>query len=107
MGEDAPTAFVSWAHRAQDWTSAQAKAWEGTVRQFTDALRLAGVDADVDLYHYSDADVDWTRYGTSMIEKSDTTIVAMSTAWAERWQGINPPTVGAGAAREADALHGR
>lgn len=65
------------------------------------------MDVDVDLYHYSDAEVDWTRYGTSMIEKADTTIVAMSRAWAERWRGANTPTVGAGAAREADALHGR
>lgn len=107
MAEQGPTVFVSWAHHAPNWTTEQAEAWQETVRHFTDALRLAGVDADIDLYQYHDPEIDWTRYGTLAIERADTTIIAMSPAWAERWRGSNPPTVGAGAAREADALHGR
>ncbi|MFB9688327.1 SEFIR domain-containing protein [Amycolatopsis plumensis] len=102
-----PTAFVTWAHRASDWTAEQTEEWLRTVHRFAAALREAGVDADVDLFHQHDDEVDWTRYGTLAIEHADTTIIAISRAWRERWEGSNSPLEGAGAAREADFLHGR
>jgi hypothetical protein len=41
-----------------------------------------------------------------MTQECDFTLIVASTAWRERWEGRNEPHEGAGAAREADALHG-
>lgn len=101
-----PSAFVSWAHTAHDWSEARSESWEKTVVEFTGSLRSHGVAADVDLFHIDDADVDWTRFGPQRIADSDVTIIAVSSAWRERWEGRNSPSVGAGVAQEADELHG-
>lgn len=99
--------FVSWAHSHRTWDRVRIEKWERSVAEFTTTLRQdAGLDADVDLYHLSDPEVDWTRLGPSQILDADFTIVVMSRSWAERWAGRNLPTEGAGAAAEADTLHG-
>ena len=58
------------------------------------------------LFHFSETSIDWTRWGPDKVRTRDFVIVAMSEAWAQRWLGINAPTVGAGAVAEADTLKG-
>ncbi|MBY4277419.1 hypothetical protein HQO27_26360 [Rhodococcus fascians] len=65
-----------------------------------------GIDADIDLYHSDDLEIDWTRFGPSLIEECDFTFVVISKAWGDRWSGKNDPTTGAGAVGEADTLKG-
>ncbi|WP_131822877.1 SEFIR domain-containing protein, partial [Mycobacteroides chelonae] len=101
-----PTALISWAHANTDWSPAEVAEWERTIKAFADLLRASGIDVDVDLFHFSEAAVDWTRWGQEKVCTSDFVIVALSKAWAQRWQGINAPHVGAGAVAEADALKG-
>lgn len=101
-----PTALVSWAHSNTDWDRDQSSEWERAVKAFAEVLREGGVDAELDLFHLSDTSIDWTRWGQNKVRTSDFVIVAISRAWAERWQGDNVPTVGAGAVAEADALKG-
>lgn len=100
-----PTVFISWAHANEGWSRAQIAAWQGDVATLAATLRSLGVDADVDLFHL-DESTDWTRYGPTAIVDNDFTLVVLSAAWAERWSGKNRPTAGAGAAAEADTLHG-
>jgi hypothetical protein len=90
----APTAVVSWAHSNTDWGRGQTAEWERTVKAFTNLLRAGGIDADLDLFHLSDTSIDWTRWGPNKVRTSDFVIVAISRAWAERWQGINAPHQG-------------
>jgi len=101
----APTVFVSWAHSNDAWSSAEAKAWQAEVADFSATLVQLGVDADVDLFHL-DEPMDWTRFGPRRIQESDMTVVVISEAWSQRWSGDNDPRVGAGAAAEADTLKG-
>lgn len=98
--------FVSWAHSSPGWTEERTNAWATTVATFASALRLHGIDADVDLFHLNDDSVDWTRFGPLAIDGADVTVVAVSAGWRERWEGTNEATVGAGAVQEADQLHG-
>ena len=63
-----------------------------------------GVDADVDLYHTEDLDVDWSLFGPMQIEQSKFLLIAVSQAYRDRWFGRAPLGMGAGAAREAIAL---
>jgi SEFIR domain len=105
IDERSLSVFVSWAHSAHGWSKARIESWKKTVFEFTDSLREYGVDAEVDLY-YDNANVDWTRFGPQKIADSDVTIIAVSSAWRERWEGRNPANVGAGAAAEADELLG-
>ena len=62
------------------------------------------IDVDIDLFHQAEPGVDWTRFGPRRIDDVEWVIVALSRAWRERWEGRNPPTEGAGAVAEADAL---
>lgn len=101
-----PTALVSWAHRGEDWSDDQTAAWTQAVVEFTGALRGNGIDADLDLFHADEVDVDWTRFGPRSVADSQFVIVAISEAWAQRWSGTNKPSKGAGAVAEADALKG-
>lgn len=105
---DAPiTALVSWAHRNVGWTNQQAEDWTATVVTFATLLRRHGIDADLDLWHESDSSIDWTRWGQQRVAECDYVIIAISTAWKQRWEGSNSPTVGAGAVAEANTLKGR
>lgn len=98
--------FISWAHQHQSWSKKQTRAWQESVATFASMLRQEfGIDADIDLFHL-DEPTDWTRYGQRAVIDSSRVIIVHSKAWAERWEGTNAPTEGAGAAREADALHG-
>lgn len=102
----AHSVFISWAHSHSGWTKGQTQLWQESIATLASTLRQAfGVDADVDLFHL-DENTDWTRFGQKAIVDSDRVVIVMSRAWAERWEGTNLPTEGAGAAREADALHG-
>ncbi len=102
----APTVLVSWAHRGQDWSDQEAAEWTREVVEFAGLLRANGIDADLDLFHAEETDVDWTRFGPLAIASSEFVVVAISEAWAQRWTGENIPTLGAGAVGEADALKG-
>jgi hypothetical protein len=103
---DSPTVFVSWAHGHSTWTPKRIRAWEESIATLSSTLRQSfGIDADVDLFHLHEP-VDWTRFGQRGIVNNQRVVVVLSKAWAERWDGTNPPTEGAGAAREADSLHG-
>jgi hypothetical protein len=98
------TAFVSWSHDATELESSDSE-WRDDVVEFTTLLRTeGGIDADVDAYHLSDTDIDWTRFGPLRIQQSDYVLVVVNRAWKERWEGTNDPTTGAGAAAEANAL---
>ena len=98
--------FISWAHSHASWTQKQVSAWQESVATLASTLRQSfGIDADIDLFHLHES-VDWTRFGQRGIVNNQRVIVVLSKAWAERWEGTNVPTEGAGAAREADALHG-
>ena len=98
--------LVSWAHRGEKWTSRQEKDWERLVMEFTTELRGMGVNADIDLFHTHEDSADWTRFGQNAVREADYVLVAITEAWAQRWSGTNTPTVGAGAAAEADTLKG-
>jgi RNA polymerase sigma factor (sigma-70 family) len=91
-----PTAIVCWAHEDE--------AWQETVVSFAVTLRKLGIDADVDLFHQHDQDVDWTTYGPQAIADRAFALVAVSRAYKERWEGRADPRVGAGAVREANVL---
>jgi len=93
-----PSVFVSWAHAG--------RAWEDTLARFAKLLREERVNADIDLHHQDELGMDWHRYGPTQIRESDVVIVAVSKEWRQRWDGTNAPTVGAGAAAEADELYG-
>lgn len=105
-GGDRPTVFVSWAHTQRGWSRQMIQLWQESVATLTSTLRQRfGIDADVDLFHLDEM-VDWTRFGQRSVEQADRVLVVLSRSWAERWSGTNGPTEGAGAAREADTLHG-
>lgn len=91
-----PAAMICWAHGDETW--------QGTVARFAFKLRELGVDADVDLFHLHDPNVDWTTYGPKAIEDREWVLVAVSRAFKERWEGRADPRTGAGAAREANVL---
>lgn len=101
-----PKAFISWAHKHASMSTEAAQEWERQVAEFATTLRQVGIDADVDLYHLDDVDVDWTRYGPNAIRDREFVLLAASPAWRERWEGTNHPAEGAGAAAEADTLKG-
>jgi RNA polymerase sigma factor (sigma-70 family) len=95
-GIEAPTAMVCWAHGDD--------AWHKTIVAFAVTLREFGIDADVDLFHLHDQDVDWTTYGPQAITDRAFALIAVSRAYKERWEGSADPRVGAGAVREANVL---
>lgn len=101
-----PTVFVSWAHTHGTWSPQRTVHWEQTVVAFAQLLRRCGVDVDADVFSYTARGVDWTRFGTTAIASSETVLIVGNEPYWERWEGRNPPTEGAGVAREADALRG-
>ena len=107
LDQPPPTALLSWGHQNEDWTAEEAAAWERQVIDVATVLREAGIDVDIDLIHDADTGIDWTRWGPAAIADREYTFIVMSRGWAQRWEGTNTPTLGAGAVAEADALHGR
>lgn len=105
QGSVGPSTFISWAHADPGWSEKRTSAWQALVAQFALTLPSLGIDCDVDLFH-QDETTDWTRFGPQAIVGSSHTLIVMSKAWADRWSGNNAPSVGAGAAAEADTLRG-
>ena len=103
---DAPTAFISWAHRHASWDTEQERDWQAQVANFAISLRTLGIDADLDLFHLDDPAIDWTRFGPKSVRDNEHVLIVVSQAWMERWHGDNPPHEGAGAVAEADELRG-
>jgi hypothetical protein len=101
-----PTAMVSWVHADHRWSAEQIAAWREDVLAFGTALLANGVGAELDLWHYHESNVDWTRWGPNQVEASDFTLIAITDAWRERWQGHNSPDEGAGVVAETDTLRG-
>ena len=96
VGPPPKTAFVTWAHGDDEWEQAIAK--------FTFELRKLGVEADVDLFHMADREVNWATYGPNAVRNNEFVLIAASPAYKERWEGTGNPREGAGAAREANVL---
>lgn len=75
--------------------------------QFGNLLVDNGIDAELDLWHDHDPQIDWTRWGPARVADSDFVIIVISRAWKQRWEGSNHPRQGAGAVVEANTLKGR
>jgi hypothetical protein len=109
----APPVFVSWSHASdagsilQDHTARRAAddAWRDQVYDFVVALRDFGIDAEVDLAHLSDREVDWTRFGPTLVRERDV-IAVVNAAWRRAWDESGDGRSGRGAAAEVDVLHG-
>jgi hypothetical protein len=102
----APTAFVSWAHSGRETPTEVAQAWAERVYEFALALIANGIETTLDLFRADDATVNWQTFGPQAIQDSDFVFLVVSKEWAERYEGTNDPTEGAGAAREAASLKG-
>lgn len=98
-----PSALVSWAHADASWSDEEVSARKEAVLLVSNLLRANGIDADVDLYHQSEA-VDWSRWGPKRVAECDFVLVVVSQGWRLAWEGRGDTTKGAGAAAEADGL---
>ncbi|GAA0638947.1 hypothetical protein GCM10010174_71170 [Kutzneria viridogrisea] len=97
--------FITWAHADYRASAEQTKAWKTMVYDFAHLLGNY-VHVDADLFHYTDAGMNWTEYGPRAVEAAGTVLMISSKAFWERWKGENRPDEGAGAVREMDALKG-
>lgn len=99
--------FISWAHSNVDWNDEQEQQWTAQAHAFAELLVHNGFpNTEIDLWHLDSPEPVWTRWGPQQIENADFVVVLLSNAWKERWEGTNDPTVGAGAAGEANTLRG-
>lgn len=105
--DEPPSALVSYSHRDRGWTRRQAEVWRATVLGFATLLCEMGIDAELDQFHEHDLDVDWNRFGVDAVQNLDFVLLAVSSAYRERWEGRNNPTEGAGTVREVDELLGQ
>lgn len=96
------TALISWSHHDPGFTAARIEDRATNAALFANALRLAGVDADIDLFHQHEG-VDWTRWGPGRMQEVDFVLVLPSEGWSRAWAGHS--SAGAGATAEADVLH--
>ncbi|MFD5858737.1 SEFIR domain-containing protein [Streptomyces chartreusis] len=106
MPKEDEKVFVSWAHAHSSWNSEQVDEWARTVTRFVHLLVENGIDADFDRFHEGSRDIDWTRYGPTSVREANVVLLVVSSAYRERWEGVNKATEGAGAVREADTLLG-
>jgi hypothetical protein len=97
-----PTLLVSWSHAEPGWSATDRRQRQDAVLRLTDNLRTLGIDAELDLHQ--PAGTDWTRWGPDKVDSCDYVLIVGSPAWSRAWRGDGDPTVGAGAAAEADAL---
>lgn len=97
-----PTLLVSWSHAEPGWLAAERRQRQDAVLRLTNNLRTLGIDAELDLQQ--PAGTDWTRWGPDKVDSCDYVLIVGSPAWGRAWRGNGDPTVGAGAAAEADAL---
>ncbi|MEV5721244.1 SEFIR domain-containing protein [Amycolatopsis mediterranei] len=98
--------MISWAHTQRDWTQHQTDRWVTAVRRLAETLVEAGMNVRFDLWHQDSTATDFTRWSPYEVEHSDFTLLVVSKAWRERWQGLNDPAEGAGSAVEADTIKG-
>jgi hypothetical protein len=61
------------------------------------------VDADLDLWHGTTHE-NWSTFGVTGVRDSDFVLIIVSDAYRERWEETGDSEVGAGAAREANAI---
>jgi hypothetical protein len=94
---DVPTVFATYAKDGDGW--------QEQVIDFA-CLLDQYVEVEADFFRFTQPGMDWTRYGPTSIRRADTVLIMSSPAYWDRWDGVNPPDVGAGATRETDALHG-
>ncbi len=85
-------------------TDAEANAWRDQVVALATRLNDSGCEVKLDQFEQRR---DWSRWGPQMINICDLTLIVMSNAYRQRWDGDNPPTEGAGTAREINDLKGR
>lgn len=96
--------FLSYAHSHRDDAPDGVQQWQDDVFRLAYQLCRAGLDAEVDLFHVHDDDIDWSTFGPNEIASADYVLIVASKAYKERWEGVGDPTTGAGAAREANVL---
>jgi hypothetical protein len=107
--------FVSWSHagdaaRGLDGTDAAMRAdaeWREQVRGLVTALRDHGIDADADIFHTHDIDIDWTRYGPRAVAGADVVLAVVNAAWRDAWDDTGDGTRGRGAVAEIDVIRSR
>lgn len=99
--------FISWAHRGEDWTDGRTHHWEERVVGFARLLgALPDIEVALDFWVETERAINWNHWGPNQIDEADFVLIMMNEPWAQRWSGRNSPTFGAGAAAEANALHG-
>lgn len=99
--------FIVWAHQNRHKSEDHVEQYKQNVVHCAHLLNsVAGLHVEVDLFHYDNKDIDFTRWGPRMVDWADSVVMIASASLWERWSGRNPPTEGAGAACECDALHG-
>ncbi|MGY1691127.1 hypothetical protein [Geodermatophilus sp. SYSU D01105] len=110
-GPAAPQVVISWSHASnagrglEDRAAQRAadEAWRDEVLEFFVALRRLGIDADIDLAHFSERGVDWTRWGPRMVRERDV-IAVVNAGWRRAWEESGDGRTGRGAAAEVDVL---
>ncbi|WP_091935811.1 hypothetical protein [Blastococcus sp. DSM 46786] len=107
----APQVIISWSHASnagrgfKDPAAKRAadEAWRDEVLEFFVALRRSGIDAEIDLAHFSERGVDWTRWGPTMVRERDV-IAVVNAGWRRAWEESGDGFTGRGAAAEVDVL---
>jgi hypothetical protein len=110
-GPAAPQVIISWSHASnagwglEDPAAKRAadEAWRDEVLEFFVALRRSGIDAEIDLAHFSERGVDWTRWGPTMVRERDV-IAVVNAGWRRAWEESGDGFTGRGAAAEVDVL---
>lgn len=107
----APQVIISWSHASnagrglEDPAAKHAadEAWRDEVLEFFVALRRSGIDAEIDLAHFSERGADWTRWGPTMVRERDV-IAVVNAGWRRAWEESGDGFTGRGAAAEVDVL---
>lgn len=95
------TAIVSYSHEDSGWSSDEVEHRKQHVLNLVAALRNNGIDANADLYRQNE---DWTRWGPQRIAGSDFTLIVVSNAWKQAWEGTGDITKHKGVRSEASAV---
>src|SRR4051794_31923036 len=83
--------FILWAHQDRHRSEEQIEQYKQTVVHFAHLMNsIDGLQVEVDLFHYDDKNIDFTRWGPLMVEWADSVIMIASDALWERWSGRNP-----------------
>ena len=96
------SAIVSYSHGDPGWSLHQVEQRKQHVLLLVAGLRNNSIDADADGYRQNE---DWTRWGPRKIAVSDFTLIVVSTAWKQAWEGSGVLTRYKGVRAEANAVH--